>query len=55
MDRKIKEWAQKRARGFLPWAISHITAAKEPAPFVTEFIRVGGSEIDSYLLDAEIR
>lgn len=55
MDRKIKEWAQKRERGFLPWAISRIAGAEEATPFVTELIRVGGSEAGSYILDAEIR
>jgi hypothetical protein len=39
IDKRIREWADKKSRGVLPWMINHIAEVEEPASYAIEHIR----------------
>jgi hypothetical protein len=49
IDKRIREWADKKSRGVLPWMINHIAEVEEPAPYAIEHIRGGGLGSDQQL------
>jgi hypothetical protein len=55
IDKRIRDWANKKPGGVLPWMINHIAEVEEQAPFAIEHIRGGGLGPDQRLRKTYIR
>ncbi|KAH6673197.1 hypothetical protein B0J14DRAFT_654925 [Halenospora varia] len=54
IDNRIREWAQQKARGLLPWMINHMSVDEETTPWAAEHIRGGDLNPDQALVQTFI-